>query len=77
MSLWRLEAWSVSVWLPTLNKDHEELLCSVAKAAGEIVSSENPTADTAMMRFNFIMGYLSINVRRNLTENINGYGSWQ
>ena len=48
-------AWSVSVWLPTQNNKHgEELSGPVAKAAGEAVSSENPTADTAMRRFNFI-----------------------
>jgi hypothetical protein len=52
--------------LPTQNNKHgEELSVPVAKADEEVVSSENATADTAMRRFNFILGYLSINVRRN------------
>jgi hypothetical protein len=47
--------WVIERWLPTQNNRHGEVLSGpVAKADEEVVSSENPTADTAMRRFNFI-----------------------
>jgi hypothetical protein len=50
MSLWRLEAFSVSVGPKMLNREKEGL----ANAEVEVVSSEIPTADIAIRRFNFI-----------------------
>jgi hypothetical protein len=71
MSLWRLEAFSVSVGLKMLNREKEGL----ANAEVEVVSSEIPTADIAIRWFNFMEVTSRLTCGRNLGENINSYGS--